>query len=87
MFIKILIGFLLVGVTVVIHAVGFGVLLKGLIRPGSLDQLDVGPVIGKVIVLTCWLIVIHLAEISVWACSMFGRGACRMRSRRFIFRQ
>jgi hypothetical protein len=71
---KILISCLLVVVTVAIHAVGFSALFRAMIRSHALDQSGFRPVTGIVIALTCWLILIHLAEISVWGLFYFWQG-------------
>jgi hypothetical protein len=74
MLLKLLIAFLLVVVTVTIHAVGFSALLRAMIRSHALDQSGFRPVTGIVIGLACWLILIHLAEISVWGLFYFWQG-------------
>jgi hypothetical protein len=74
MLIKILIACLLVVVTVAIHAVGLSVLLRAMIRSRALDQSGFRPVTGIVIGLTCWLVLIHLAEIAVWGLFYFWQG-------------
>jgi len=56
----------LVVLTVCIHAVGFDALLRAMVRSHALDTSGFRPVIRLVIGLTCWLILIHLVEISVW---------------------
>jgi hypothetical protein len=56
----------LVVATVAIHAVGFATLLRALLRSRALAMSGFRPVTGLVIGLTCWLILIHLVEISVW---------------------
>jgi hypothetical protein len=61
----------LVVVTVAIHAVGFDALLRAMIRSHALDRSGFRPVTGMVIGLTCWLILIHLVEISVWGLFYF----------------
>ena len=66
MLLKILLACLLVAATVAIHAVGISVLLRAMIRSRAMDQSGFRPVTGIVIALTCWLILIHLAEIAVW---------------------
>jgi hypothetical protein len=66
MIIKILIAAVLVVVTVAMHAVGFSALLRTLMRSHALDRSGFRPVTGMVIGLTCWLILVHLAEIGVW---------------------
>jgi hypothetical protein len=45
-----------------------------MIRSRALEQSGFRPVTGIVIGLTCWLILIHLAEISVWGLFYFWRG-------------
>jgi hypothetical protein len=66
MLLKLLIAGVLVVVTVAIHAVGFSALLRAMIRSRAMDQSGFRPVTAIVIVLTCWLILVHLAEIAVW---------------------
>jgi hypothetical protein len=56
----------LVVLTVAMHATGFSALLRVLMRSRALDRTGFRPVTGMVIALTCWLILIHLAEIAVW---------------------
>lgn len=63
----------LVVVTVTIHAVGFHLLLRVIIRSHALTPSGLRRVTRSVIGLTCWLIVIHLVEISVWALFYFWR--------------
>ena len=74
MLLKILFACLLVVVTVVIHAVGFSALLRAMIRSHALDQSGFQPVTGIVIALTCWLLLIHLAEICLWGLFYFWQG-------------
>jgi hypothetical protein len=64
----------LVVVTVVIHAVGFSALLRGIIRSHALATSGFWPVTRLVICLTCWLLLIHLVEISVWGLFYFWQG-------------
>jgi len=71
---KILIGCLLVVVTVVMHAVGVAVLLRAMMRSHALDKSGFRPVTLLVIGLTCWLILVHLAEIFVWGFYYFWQG-------------
>ena len=56
----------LVVVTVVLHAVGFSALLRALIRSGALGKSGFLSVTHFVVVLACWLVLIHLVEICVW---------------------
>jgi ion channel len=74
MLIKILFAAGLLVVTVFIHAVGFDVLLRVMVRSHALDTSGFRPVTRSVIGLTCWLIVIHLVEISVWGLFYFWQG-------------
>lgn len=74
MLLKLILACLLVVVTVAIHAVGFSALLRAMIRSRALDQSGFRPVTGIVIGLTCWLILIHLAEVSVWGLFYFWQG-------------
>ena len=74
MLIDILIAVGLVVVTVAMHAVGFDVLLRAMMRWRALDTTGFLPVTRLVIGLTCWLILIHLLEISIWALFYFWRG-------------
>lgn len=64
----------LVVVTVVIHAVGFSALLRALIRSHALDRSGFRPVTRLVIGMTCWLILVHLIEISVWGLFYLWQG-------------
>jgi len=64
----------LVAVTVTIHALGFDVLLRAMIRWHALGTSGLRRVTLWVIGMACWLIVIHLVEISVWGLFYFWRG-------------
>jgi hypothetical protein len=66
MLLKVLIAGGLVVSTVAMHAVGFSALLRVMMRSHALDRSGFVPVVGMVIGLTCWLMLIHLAEIAVW---------------------
>ena len=71
---KVLFALGLVVVTVVIHAAGFSVLLRAMIRSHALYTSGFRAVTQLLIALTCWLIVIHLVEISVWGLFYFWQG-------------
>jgi hypothetical protein len=71
MLLKLLIAAGLVVLTVAIHAAGFSVLLRAMMRSRALDRSGFRPVTGMVIGLTCWLMLIHLAEIAVWGLFYF----------------
>ena len=85
MLIKTLLAIGLVVVTVAIHAVGFSALLRAMIRSHALDQSGFRPVTGIVIGLTCWLILIHLAEIAVWALFYLWQGCLPAAESAFYF--
>ena len=74
MLIKILFAGGLVVLTVVIHAAGFSALLRAMVRSHALATLGFWRVTGWVIGLTCWLMLIHLVEISVWGLFYFWQG-------------
>ena len=63
---KILFASVLVVVTVAMHSVGFAVLLRTMVRSHALAAWGFRPVTSLVIGLTCWLLLIHVAEIAVW---------------------
>jgi len=62
----ILIAAVLVAVTVVMHAVGLAVLLSSLMNSHAVPPTRLWPVTWLLIRVTWGLILIHLAEISVW---------------------
>ncbi|MBK9140166.1 MAG: two pore domain potassium channel family protein [Verrucomicrobia bacterium] len=68
MLLAILIAGLLVAVTVTVHAAGFGLLLKSLMNSPAGLPTEPWPVARLLIRVTWWLILIHLVEITVWAC-------------------
>jgi hypothetical protein len=74
MLVKILFAGGLVILTVFIHAVGFDVLLRVMLRSRALATSGFRPVIRWVIGLTCWLMLIHLVEIFVWGLFYFWQG-------------
>jgi hypothetical protein len=74
MIIKILFAGCLVVVTVFIHAVGFSVLLRAIMRSHALNMSGFGSAAGLLVSLTCWLILIHLTEISVWGLFYLWQG-------------
>jgi len=53
-------------ITVAMHAAGFAVLLRAIVRSHALDRSGFRFVYPSLIILTCWLILIHLLEVSVW---------------------
>jgi len=73
--VKLLFAVGLVVVTVVIHAAGFSALLRAIVWSHALDKSGFLPVIRWVIGLACWLMLIHLVEISVWGLFYFWQGS------------
>jgi hypothetical protein len=74
MLIETLVAVGLVVFTVVVHAAGFSVLLRAIMRWRAMDTSGFLPVTRLVIGLTCWLMLIHAVEISVWGMSYFLLG-------------
>lgn len=74
MLIQALIAAGLVVVTVVIHAAGFSALLRAIMRSRSLRRFGFWPTTQLLIVVTCWLILVHLIEICVWGSFYFWQG-------------
>ena len=64
---------LLVAVTVAVHAAGLALLLSGAKRRGSAPT-RFWPITTMLIRLASWLILMHLAEVSVWALFYQWRG-------------
>ena len=56
----------LVVTTVTMHAVGFSLLLRAIMRTQILSKRGFRCATGLLIALTCWLMLIHLAEAAVW---------------------
>jgi Ion channel len=74
MLIEILIAGGLVALTVTIHALGFSALLRAMVRSQALNRAGFWTVTRFLIGLTCWLMLIHLLEISVWGVFYFWKG-------------
>jgi len=64
----------LVVVTVIMHAAGFSALLRAMIRSHALDTSGFWRITWLLVGLTCWLMLIHLVEISVWGLFYFWQG-------------
>ena len=64
----------LVVVTVAMHVIGLDVLLRAMMWSRALDRSGFWFVTRFVIGLSCWLILIHLAEISFWGLFYFSWG-------------
>ena len=63
----ILIAAALVAVTVVMHAAGFALLLRSLMKSRAALPTETWPIAWLLVRLTWLLILIHVAEITVWA--------------------
>jgi Ion channel len=64
---KLLIAPGLVAITVFIHAAGLGILLSQLLRSTVRSETRFWPITWLLIRIAWWLILIHTAEIAVWA--------------------
>ena len=64
----------LVAVTVALHAAGLALLLSGAKRRRASAPTRLWPITRTLIRLAWWLIVMHVAEISVWALFYLWRG-------------
>ncbi|MHC1763365.1 MAG: potassium channel family protein [Verrucomicrobiia bacterium] len=63
----ILIASALVAITVLVHATGFGLLLRALMKSHAAPPTRAWPIAWLFIRVTWLLILLHLAEITVWA--------------------
>jgi len=64
----------LVLVTVIMHAVGFSLLLRALVRTNALSRSGIRPLALILTGLTSWLMMIHAAEVSVWGVFYLWQG-------------
>ncbi len=71
--------------TVATHAVGFDALLRVIVRRRVLQISGFERVTRLVIVLTCWLIVLHLCEIYAWGVFYLWRGCLPAADSAFYF--
>jgi hypothetical protein len=58
---------ILVAVTVLVHTAGFTLILRSLMKPQAVAPIQTWPVIWLLIRVAWRLILIHVAEITVWA--------------------
>jgi len=70
----ILIAWVLVAVTVAVHAAGLTVLLRALGRWNAVPPTRFWPITRLVILVTWWLILFHLVEISLWGAFYHWQG-------------
>ena len=66
MFVIFLIAFVLVAITVIVHAVGLTVLLRFLLKTNDPLPTRFWPILWLLMRVKWWLILIHLIEVSVW---------------------
>jgi len=85
MLIKILIAGGLVVATVFLHALGFSALIRAMMRWHVLARSGFMTAVRMVIGLTCWLILVHLVEISVWGLFYFLQGGMPNAESAFYF--
>ncbi len=64
----------LVALTVFVHTAGIAVLLRRLTSLYALQPNNVWPVIRRLLRIIWWLILLHLAEISIWGLFYLWRG-------------
>ena len=64
---EILIACVLVAVTVLVHAAGFSLLLRSLMKSRAAPPTQTWPIVWRLIRVTWLLILVHVAEITVWA--------------------
>jgi hypothetical protein len=74
MLMKLLVAGGLVALTVAMHAVGFSALLRAIMRWQALSTSGFRPVTGLLIGVTCWLVLIHMAEIGLWGAAYWWWG-------------
>ena len=75
----------LAAVTMWMHAAGIAVLLRGMMKSHALAPTGVWIIIRTLLRMIWWLLLIHLAEISVWGRSICGADACPKLKRRATF--
>lgn len=75
----------LVTITVLMHATGFDLLLRSLIKSHATLQTQTWPIAWLLIRVTWWLILIHLTEITLWALFYFYCGCLHDAESAFYF--
>ena len=74
MHVPILIAGVLVTLTVLVHATGFALLLRALVKSHAATLTQTWPTIWRLISVTWWLILIHVTEITLWSLFYFWGG-------------
>ena len=77
-------GFL-VAVTVFVHAGGLALMLRILFREGRARPVGFRPVTRLLVNVGLWLVLLHLAEVSVWAAFFLLRGCVEDAEAAFYF--
>ncbi|MGC2112498.1 MAG: potassium channel family protein [Candidatus Korobacteraceae bacterium] len=68
-----------------LHATGIAVLLRGLMRSHATPPTGVWPVTRMLLRMIWWLILLHVAEISIWALFYLWRGCVPNAEEAFYF--
>ncbi len=76
---------ILMALTVVVHTAGIAVLLRHLTSLYALPPNNVWPVIRRLLRIIWWLLLLHLAEVSLWACFYLWRGCLPTAEAAFYF--
>ncbi len=71
--------------TVGLHASGIAVLLRHLTSLYTLPPNNIWPVIRRLLRIICWLIMLHLTEISIWSLFYLWRGCLPNAETAFYF--
>lgn len=64
---KLAIAFVLIALTVLIHAAGLALVMRRLPPPSRLDHAHFGPRVWLLVRVAAWVVTIHCVEIAVWA--------------------
>jgi hypothetical protein len=75
----------LAAVTMWMHAAGIAVLLRPMMRSHALAPTGVWPILRTLLRMIWWLLLIHLAEISVWGAFYLWRGCLPNAEAAFYF--
>ena len=78
-------GCVLAALTMGMHATGIAVLLRGLMRLHALPPTGVWPITRMLLRMIWWLILLHLAEISIWGLFYLWRGCLPNAEAAFYF--
>ncbi len=85
MFLIFLSACVLAFLTMAVHATGIAVLLRGFLRARLLQPKGVWPVSRLLLRMIWWLILLHLAEISIWGFFYLWRGCMPNAETAFYF--